>query len=240
MAGVVQAVDAVERLIGRQPVVVGGLAVMCRLSTPHRATVDLDVVERLQWDRVPQLELLRAATGAEAVEPAAVLLPTGYGAVKVDVLQVRQAEIDVPSDDPGDRLHAAAHAWANESATEMVIEVIGSSGAHVQVRTLVAEPGSLVAMKLQAVMNRSVDKQGTDLLDIVRLTFDEATRDVTLDQLGGCDLSMAADIALHIDLWFVRRRDQALRSIHDAGGATVTPDDLDLAAELLLAACSRP
>ncbi|MDN5795786.1 MAG: hypothetical protein L0H79_08555 [Intrasporangium sp.] len=46
-----------------------------------------------------------------------------------------------------------------------------------------AEPGPLVAMKLQAVMNRSTQKQGTDLLDIIRLTFDVGTREVALEQI---------------------------------------------------------
>jgi hypothetical protein len=77
---------------------------MCRLSSPYRATTDLDVVDRLHGE-VPQLQVLRAAQGAKPVEPAAVLLPTPYGQVKVDVLEVRQIEIDHPSDDPGDRLH---------------------------------------------------------------------------------------------------------------------------------------
>jgi len=43
MAAVVQGVDEVRTLIGHSPVVVGGLAVMCRLSDPYRATTDLDL-----------------------------------------------------------------------------------------------------------------------------------------------------------------------------------------------------
>jgi hypothetical protein len=168
MAAVVQGVEEVRALIGQPPVVVGGLAVMCRLSNPYRATTDLDMVDRLLGE-VPQLQVLRAARGAEPVEPSSVLLPTVYGQVKVDVLEVRQIEIDQPSDDPGDRLHAFAHAWANDSATEVTIEVAPLSGAHIEVSALVAEPGPLVAMKLQAIMNRAAAKQGTDLQDVARL-----------------------------------------------------------------------
>lgn len=69
MAAVVQGVEEVRALIGQPPVVVGGLAVMCRLSNPYRATTDLDVVDRLLGE-VPQLQVLRAARGAEPVEPA--------------------------------------------------------------------------------------------------------------------------------------------------------------------------
>lgn len=238
MASIVQGVIDVRTLIGEPPVIVGGLAVLSRLSTPYRATVDLDVVDRLLGD-VPQLEVLRAAGGAEAVEPAAVLLATRFGAVKVDVLEVRQVELDQPSDDPGDRLHAAAHAWGNDTATDLTIEVVRKDGEHVEVTTPVAEPGPLIAMKLQAVMNRSVDKQGTDLLDILRLTFDEATRPVALTQIGCVDPAVASDIALHVDLWFVRRRQQALQWMRHVGGDDVTTDDLDLVAELLAAAASR-
>jgi hypothetical protein len=94
-------------------------------------------------------------------------------------------------------------------------------------------------MKLQAVMNRSVGKQGTDLLDIIRLILDPATRPVALDQIGHVDPSIAADIAIHVDLWFVRRHEQALRWIGAAGGGDVTPDDVELVSELLLASARR-
>lgn len=238
MASVVQGVAEVRRLIGQPPVIVGGLAVLSRLSTAYRATVDLDVVDRLLGD-VPQLEVLRAADGAEPIEPSAVLLPSPYGAVKVDVLEVRQVELDQPSDDPGDRLHASAHAWANDTATDMTIEGTRTSGDHIQVTTPVAEPGPLIAMKLQAVMNRMVDKQGTDLRDIVRLTLDEEARPAALAQIADIDVAIARDIALHVDLWFVQKRQQALKWIRATGGYEVVADDLDLVAELLFAAARR-
>ena len=75
-------------------------------------------------------------------------------------------------------------------------------------------------MKLQAIMNRAAAKQGTDLQDIARLILDEQVRPIALAQLGNCDTSTAADIALHVDLWLVDRRREALRWIHDAGGTT--------------------
>ncbi|WP_200901107.1 hypothetical protein [Nostocoides japonicum] len=158
MAAVVAGVIEVRSHIGQPPVIVGGLAVLSRLSTPYRATTDLDVVDRMR-SGLRQLDVLRAATDAKTIEPAAVELATPYGPVKVDVLEVRQVEIDHPSDDPGDRLHAAAHAWANDTATDLTMEVILPGGAAIEVTAPVAEPGPLVAMKLQAVMNRSVEKQ---------------------------------------------------------------------------------
>lgn len=45
-----------------------------------------------------------------------------------------------------------------------------------RVTALVAGPGPLVAMELQAIMNRATAKQGTDLQDIARLILDEQAR----------------------------------------------------------------
>lgn len=95
MATIVQGIAEVRSVIGQPPVVVGGLAVLCRLSSPYRATTDLDVVDRRR-SATPHLQVLRAVSGAEPVEPAAVLLPTAFGPVKVDVLEVCQVEIDHP------------------------------------------------------------------------------------------------------------------------------------------------
>jgi len=117
------------------------------------------------------------------VHGAAVLLPTLYGPVRIDVLEVRQVEIDEPSDDPGDRLHANSHAWGSDTATEITLEVFAADGATVVATTRVAEPGPLVAMKLQAIMNRNAKKQGTDLLDIVRLVLDPVAGPAALSQL---------------------------------------------------------
>lgn len=102
MAGVVQAVDSVTELTGERPVVVGGLAVMCRLGLPHRATTDLDVVDRSRPGRESTLETLRSSQGAKAAPPAGALIETPSGLIKVDVLEVRQVEIDYPSDDVGE------------------------------------------------------------------------------------------------------------------------------------------
>lgn len=68
---------------------------------------------------------------------------------------------------------------------------------------------------------------------------DAQARPAALTQLGNCDPSVATDIALHVDLWLVDRRRDALRWIHDTGGTDLTLDDLDLIAELLLSACTR-
>jgi len=236
MTPIVEAVLEVGRLIDRRPTVVGGLAVMSRLQIPYRATVDLDVVDR-GLGTESQLEVLLKADGAERKDPSAVMVPTPSGAVKVDVLEVNQAEIDTPSDNVGDRLFATSHAWAYDSATELVIGVI-AKGGHLVIETaaLVAEPGPLVAMKLQAIMNRMNGKEGTDLLDIVRLTLDPTAGPVVRAQIGARDAQTRYDIAEHVTGWFDTKAGWSLDRIHRAAGADVTRDDLDLVRELLLQA----
>ncbi|MGB7234475.1 MAG: prevent-host-death protein [Rhodococcus sp. (in: high G+C Gram-positive bacteria)] len=239
MTAVVHGVSVVSEILGCRPVIVGGLAVLSRLSRPYRATVDLDVVDR-RLGSIPHLEVLRGSAGAVSVEPAAVLVPTVRGPVKVDVLEIRQVELDHPSDDPGDRLHASAHAWANDTATELTITAIRSpKDPPIAVSALVAEPGPLIAMKLQAIMNRSEAKQGTDLLDILQLTLDDATRPIALEQISSVEQAVAQDIWIHIDLWLIQRRDKALRWIHAVGGQDITIDDLELVAEMLTDATHR-
>lgn len=222
MAAVVHGVREVEAHVGRPPVIVGGLAVMSRLSVPYRATTDLDVVDRLRGAS-PHLEVL----------------PTPFGPVKVDVLEVRQVELDDPSADPGDRLHAFSHAWANDTATPVTFRAVSTAGETVAAQALAAEPGPLVAMKLQAVMNRATAKQGTDLQDILRLTLDLVAGPRLLDQIGECEPRMAADIGRHVDLWLVQHRRRSTRWIQASGGADLSVDEVDLTAELLLDASSR-
>jgi hypothetical protein len=240
MTGIVQAILAVREETGSAPVVVGGLAVMCRLQRPYRATVDLDVVDRRLRDQVPHLELLRLINDAEPVDPAAVLIPTPSGMVKIDVLEVNQAEIDNPSDDVGDRLFATSHAWAWDSATPVSIQVMSLARDPLVVASaLVAEPGPIVAMKLQAVMNRADEKKGTDLLDIVRVALDPASGPTALRQIKSCAPPIAADIAEHVEGWFSQKRGETSRLIAAITADDVNDDDLDLVHELLMASCSR-
>ena len=238
MLAVVQAVHEVRELTGARPVVIGGLAVLCRVEHPHRATVDLDVVDRLRQG-VPHLQLLRAAEGAVPREPAGALLPTPFGPVEVDVLEVRQVELDEPSDEVGDRLHASAHAWAFDTATDVTLRVSQRGDDALEVTTGVAEPGPLVAMKLQAVMNRSSSKEGADLLDVVRLALDRAAGPTSLLQLADAEPGLAADVAQHVDLWLVRRLETSYRAVQKVGGHDIDREDLRLTADRLLEACER-
>lgn len=75
MTALAQAIPAVAARTGRGVVVIGGLAVVCRLARPYRATTDLDVVHRRAANEVSDLELLLAG-GCVRSGVSGVLVPT--------------------------------------------------------------------------------------------------------------------------------------------------------------------
>jgi len=231
MTRLVSAIPVIAEQTGRAVVLVGGVAVMCRLSTPYRATTDLDTVHRRAVDERSQLELLVSA-GATLSGPSGAVVHTPYGAVQVDVLEVTDAEVDDLPDDPTDRLHVQAHAWAASTASDLDLEADELQPMTVRV----AEPGPLIAMKLQALMNRGSAKEGTDLLDIVRITLDRNCGPASRDQLETADPGLRADALLHARRWFVESAHRSLRKIRAVPeGGDVEIDDVRLIGDLLVA-----
>ncbi len=197
MAGLAHAIPTIAECTGRRVIVIGGLAVLCRLTHPYRATSDIDTVNRRGSHEPPQLELL-IASGAEASGPSGALVPTSTGAVQVDILEVTDDELASLAEDPGDRLHVLAHAWAAGTASPMTLRV----GRSEQVTVNMAEPGPLIAMKLQSIMNRGRAKEATDLLDIVRQSLDLTTGPASRSALTEADPTLRHDALLHAQLWF--------------------------------------
>ena len=115
-------------------------------------------------------------------------------------------------------------------ATAMVLRT--ADGDDLTVR--VAEPGALVATKLQSVMNRGREKEGTDLLDIIRLTLDRSSGPASLRALEQADPRLRRDALLHALRWFEELDSRTLRIVRQVPeGKDVGADDIDLVAELL-------
>lgn len=229
MSALALAIPAIAAHTGRDVIVVGGLAVVCRLTRPHRATSDLDTVDRRHAGQPAQLELL-VRSGARPSGPSGVLLPTTAGLVQVDVLEVTDADLDGLPDDPTDRLHVLSHAWAAATASPVTITATGLA----DLATAVAEPGPLVAMKLQSIMNRGSAKEGTDLLDIMRLCLDPVSGAAVRTQLAAADAQLRADATLHAQRWFGEHASRSLRVIRAVPeGRDTEMDDLHLVGELL-------
>lgn len=155
-------VTALAQLAEVQPrfVLVGGLAVMARLTQAHRATQDLDAL-------VTGVGFTRAV----AMLPSGKADGTGLsiGGVKVDTIEVvpettwaHIAELDAPLD----RLFVAAHLWAMQTASPLRV-IAGTSSALVPVATVAA----LLTTKLHAYTSprRNPDKRPGDALDVLEL-----------------------------------------------------------------------
>jgi hypothetical protein len=210
-------------------VVIGGLAVVCRLARPYRATSDVDIVNHRSEHEPAQLALL-LASGAEASGVSGALVPTPAGDVQVDVLEVTDAELANLPDDPTDRLHVLSHAWAAATATPMILRATGVADLTVAV----GEPGPLIAMKLQSIMNRGAAKEGTDLLDIIQLTLDHKAGPLSRSQLHAANAQLRQDAVLHVRRWFLDHAGRSLRLIRSIPeGRDTDIDDLHLVGELL-------
>lgn len=155
VAGLAQLAEVEPRFV-----LVGGLAVMARLSQAHRATQDLDAL-------VIGVDFSRAVAmlpGGRADEAG-----LSIAGVKVDTIEVvpetpwaQIAEIEAPID----RLFTAAHLWAMQTAAPLRITADAHS-ALVPVATVAA----LLATKLHAYTSprRNPDKRPNDALDVLRL-----------------------------------------------------------------------
>ena len=94
-------------------------------------------------------------------------------------------------------------------------------------------------MKLQSVQDRGSAKEGTDLLDIVRLTLDSDAGVRVRVQLGRVDAMIARDCAEFVNRVLLVNPALMARKVHRAGGTDVTPEDIEDVAAILLDACGR-
>lgn len=243
MVRLVGAVPHVQELLS-QPVIVGGLAVMIRLGTSHRATQDLDALRRRHEGGATGLEFLSAA-GATEMDEVGGILATDRGEVRVDVLESGPHELDRTFTDATDRLEATAHLWTLETATPVLItataiEAKGGSTAvdTTQAEALVARPGPLVAMKMKASVDRFAAKEATDLLDVVRLVTDPATAGLVASEFAAGDPQLRADVATHVDQQFRRNSLRTRRLINDLNSPQVDDELISGAIEFLEGALS--
>jgi hypothetical protein len=227
----------------KQPiVVVGGLAVLCRLGVAYRVTTDVDTVSRRDEGAPSQIDVLVNA-GAARVGPAGATIATPVGDVRIDVLEISVSDLKNLPDDPTARLHVLAHDWARQTASTMRVTALRNPNDQdpINVSVRVSEPGPLVAMKLQSLPDRPRAKESTDLLDIARLTLSADIGEALLSQLEGASAQIRADAALHVRTWFVSNAERSLsliRSIPD--GASLDKVAVDLVADLLLNALNAP
>lgn len=171
VAALVRAAGIVAKHAGVPVALIGGLAVMCRISTGTRATGDVDLVTDTEAglvggpsaaDNLVAADLARRDPGSESVR-------LWLGPTKVEIIETQAvAEADAVDIEPElSRLFVLAHRWALETADPMILSV---DGTDVRAEIRVALPAALVAMKLHAIQSRTEErKRASDAWDLARL-----------------------------------------------------------------------
>jgi hypothetical protein len=227
------AVD-VLRDLPREFRLIGGLAVLCRVGVPHRATVDLDALARGLdgFDADLRRLAVSAAGGGQYRMP---------GDLELDVIDVSLDDAEhlldavvahgVPTDL---ELNVVAHTWAHDTAGPVDVTVLSDADGALLSRAdgrLVASPAGLVAMKATTVTLRASsrpEKRASDLYDLGRLV-------AQADGTSGLDAApqlLRREVVERLRTWFVdpRGRDRTYREVRRFDEA---PLDLDEVAEIL-------
>ncbi len=216
---------------------IGGLAVMCRVGSPHRTTVDLDAVAR-------------GLTGLhESIAHMAVTAQGGgqyrfEGSLDLDVIDVAPqsseelvAELLAVGEPLTDlELNIVSLTWAHDGATALdVVAIDELSGERLAAAPgrLVATTSGLVAMKVTAIPLRAStrpEKRASDLYDLSRLLLAAGPDPASLVVMPPV---LAAAVLERLTAWFVddAGRDRTFREIRRFDEPSVDLDDVADAVE---------
>lgn len=219
---------------------IGGLAVMCRVGAPHRATVDLDVVAR----DLPRYHDALASLALTSTGGGQYHFP---GAFDLDVIDVAPqsadtivAELRGADDEPLTdlELNVIAHTWAHDTATALdILAVDGETGLRLAAapNRLVATTAGIVAMKATTVPLRASskpEKRSSDLYDLGRLVAAGHLEPADLDAMPAV---LRTAVAARLRSWFVEAagRDRTYRDVRRFDEPRLELDDVaDTVSEL--------
>lgn len=192
---------------------------MCRVGTPHRATVDLDALARdlaSFHDALSHLAL--TATGGGQY--------TFAGNLDLDVIDVASlpaSELATVLEADGEpltdlELNVIAHTWAHDTATPIDITAVDDETGDVLARAedrLVASAAGIVAMKATTVGLRASskpEKRASDLYDLGRLLV---AGGIKVADLETAPAVLRDAVAERLRGWFVeeRGRDRTYRDV---------------------------
>jgi hypothetical protein len=218
---------------------IGGLAVMCRVGTPHRATVDLDALAR-------DLPSVHAAIARLAVISAGGGQYQMEGPLDLDVIDVAPttAEELIATLTAGGHtmtdleLNIVGHCWAHDAATTLDITAIDDETGVVLASAtdrFVASSEGIVAMKATTIPLRASskpEKKASDLYDLGRLLV--AGR-MPRSALAALPAPLDAVVAERLVKWFVdgEGRDRTFRVVRRFDEPHLDLDDVaDAVADL--------
>jgi hypothetical protein len=198
---------------------IGGLAVMVRVGTPHRTTVDLDTVAR-------HLDLHHIALSRMALTAEAGGQYTFVGNLDLDVIDVAPvsaadlaAQLVAGGEPASDlELNALAHTWAHDTATPLdIIAVDEADGAVLATADdrLVATTTGIVVMKASTIPLRASsrpEKRASDLYDLGRLLV---AGDLQHNNLASLPAILLGPVVERLTGWFVddAGRDRTYREV---------------------------
>lgn len=219
---------------------IGGLAVMCRVGSPHRTTVDLDAVARDLsglHDSIARMAVTASGGGQYRFE----------GALDLDVIDVAPVPASQLVDElvaAGERLtdlelNVVSLTWAHDGATPLdVVAVDERSGERLvdAPGRMVATTSGLVAMKATAVPLRAStrpEKRASDLYDLSRLLLAPGPDAATLSHMPDV---LARVVAQRLVSWFVddAGRDRTFREVRRFDEPRVDLDEVADAVEDLV------
>jgi hypothetical protein len=217
---------------------VGGLAVMVRLSESHRVTTDFDEVTA---DRDAAVGLLVA--GGAQVKGSGVFLPES--GLQLDLLDAAISLDELADERPVDDLEheavqlARSNRYALDSAviTDVVVLEAGGGGIAARVRIRVALAGALVAMKVNSALSstRSREKAASDVYDAYRLMRAWGS-DVIVGDLGPAPAGLRETAAAQIRTIFGDEADRTAHELRRASVPGVEAIDADRLAEVIVVA----
>jgi hypothetical protein len=223
---------------------IGGLAVMCRVGTPHRATVDLDAVARdggSVHERLARLALTATGGGQYGFADGLDLDVIDVAPVSAEELVDQLATAGPLSDLEG---NVVAHTWAHDTATPLDLVAVDDETGHPLASApgrLVATTAGILAMKATTVPLRASsrpEKRASDLYDLGRLLV--AGR-VQPGDLAAMPEVLRETVAARLARWFldeagrdrtyrdVRRFDEPALDLDDAADAVEDLFHVDLA-----------
>jgi hypothetical protein len=228
-------------LLSRLPAelrLIGGLAVMCRVGTPHRTTVDLDAVARdlpRYHDALARLALTSASGGQYHFADHLDLDVIDVAPMSSQEL-VRQLSADGPLSDL--ELNLIAHTWAHDTATPIdIVAVDEHRGVRLAAAParLVASPAGLIAMKATTVSLRASskpEKRASDLYDLGRLLVSGG---LSPDEMDLMPTPLRVGVVERLRGWFTTDagRDRTYRDVRRFDEPRLDLDDAADAVEAL-------
>ena len=198
---------------------IGGLAVMVRVGTPHRTTVDLDAAARDLTRHHETLSRLAVTSGIAGRYTFAGEMDLDVIDVSPDSAMELAAQLADAAEPISDlELNALAHAWAHDTAGPLDIAAIDNESGDILATAadrLVATTTGIIVMKASTVPLRASsrpEKRASDLYDLGRLLI---AGEVVRDNLTALPPILRDLIVAGLTEWFIddAGRDRTYRAV---------------------------